>query len=137
MKKNNLGNIQKLNYCGCKFGNKSTCGNIATYQVSLCKRGIDTSKPVLSQIYDYRCETHKLKGTVSTKVFDLSELDQSSTVQMIKNFLIGLVGKNIISSFHTARQLQVKYVKDTGIMCFQPISRKWKFVYYEQIETIL
>jgi len=40
---------------------------------------------------------------------------------------------------HTARELRVKYVKPNsgGVMCFQEHSKKWKFVYYHQIESIL
>lgn len=127
--------IQKPIYCGCKLGNKSKCGNIAVFIVDLCKKGIEPKSNQINK--SYRCDSHKLKGTVSTKVIDHKPFDQSLVLLEINRSLIGLVGKKIKSSFHTAKYLQVKYVKDNGIMCYQPLSNKWKYVYPEQIDYVL
>lgn len=134
----NIANIQKLSYCGCKLGNNSKCGNIATHSVKLCKRGIDVNGVILSTMYDTRCEIHKEKGTVSMKVFEVKEYDQSCSIQMVNNFLKTLIGKLIKSSVHTARELEVKFIKDNcAVMCYQNNSKKWKFVYYDQIKQIV
>ena len=66
-------------------------------------------------------------------------LGQSYSLTKINEFLHSLIGKNIVSKMHTARQLKVKYIKPNtgGIMCFQEHSKKWKFVYYNQIKDVL
>ena len=133
----NLANVQPLKYCGCKSSNTSSCSNIATYQVTLRKRKEFDKNPMELQ-YDYRCEEHKNKGTTSKKIHEANEFDQGFSLQKINDFLKTLIGKNIHSKFHTARELRVKYLKENGgVMCFQEHSKKWKYVFYNQIDVVL
>ena len=131
----NLANIQKLYYCDCG-GKNSTCSEVATHQVKLSKK--DDSLLIPTKVWwEYRCDEHINKGTKSKRVYETSELDQSYTLQKVNAFLKSLIGKSIKSSMHTAKGLEVKYLKSNGgVMCYQPISKKWKFVYYEQIQSV-
>jgi len=134
----NIANIQKLYYCDKKSGNTCKCSNIATRQVKL-RRKSEKDKLTASQELQHRCEEHANTSTVNKVVVESTPLDQSYSITMINRFLNTLIGKNIVSKMHTARQLRVKYVKPEkgGVMCFQEHSNKWKFVYYEQIESVL
>ncbi len=132
----NLASIQKLKYCGVNIGS-CTCANVAIYQVDLISRK-ETSTNITTQYSDYRCEKHKLKGTTGKKIFKCNQLDQSLTLGVINRFLNSIIGKNISSSAHTAKELEVKYLKENGgVMCYQNYSKKWKFVYYNQIEAVM
>ena len=134
----NLANIQKLHYCGKKLGNMCTCSNIATRQVKLRKKS-EIDKITAEQEWQYRCEEHAKTPTVNKSVFESNEFDQSYALTKINIFLNSLIGKNIVSKAHTARQLNVRYVKlnTGGVMCYQEHSKQWKFVYYHQIESVL
>jgi len=134
----NIANIQKLYYCDKKSGNTCKCSNIATRQVKL-RRKSESDKLTASQELQHRCEEHANASTVNKVVVESNPLDQSYSLTMINRFLNTLIGKSIVSKMHTARQLRVKYVKPEkgGVMCFQEHSKKWKFVYYEQIESVL
>lgn len=132
----NLAKIQKLYYC--QHGNKNShCSNIATHQVRLRSKK-DKSIIVMKSEWQYRCDNHKNTGTKTKRVYQIDDLDQSYTLKKINDFLISLIGKRIKSNAHTARELEVKYLKSNGgVMCYQSHSKKWKFVYYEQIQEIL
>lgn len=132
----NLANIQKLHYCDKKSGNRCTCANIATRQIKTKKKGDESS---LNYKFGYRCEEHANTSTVNSVVVESLPFDQSYSLTKISQYLTTLIGKNIVSKMHTARQLRVKYIKPNtgGIMCFQEHSKKWKFVYYEQITEVL
>ena len=80
------------------------------------------------------CGIFANSGGMKSKPFD-----QSYILTKISQYLTTLIGKNIVSKMHTARQLRVKYIKPNtgGVMCFQEHSKKWKFVYYEQITEVL
>lgn len=134
----NLANTQKLFYCDKKSGNTCKCANIASRKIILKKKG-EENNITTKQVHGYRCEKHALTSTVNKSVVESLPFDQSYSLSKINDFLKGLIGKNIVSSIHTARQLRVKYVKPNtgGVMCFQEHSKKWKFVYYEQIIKIL
>lgn len=127
-----LKNMTKLHYCNKKCSNTATCANIATRQVKL----VDSSEKVECQ---YRCEKHATTPTVNKKVLEVNLFDQNHLLMEINKVLNTLIGKNIKSKMHTARELRVKYVKPNtgGVMCFQEHSKKWKFVYYNQIVSIL
>jgi len=133
----NLANIQKLHYCDKKIGNSCKCANIATRQITM-KSKEDQSLSA-TQTHGYRCEEHAITGTVNKIVTESLPFDQSFALTKISQFLHSLIGKNISSKFHTAKQLRVKFVKPNtgGVMCFQEFSKKWKFVYYEQITDVL
>lgn len=134
----NLANIQKLHYCDCRSGYKTTCSNVATWQVRMCSKKEKDLEIHLKQIWEHRCDKHKTKSTASKIVYKADPFDQGYALQMINNFLKTIIGKRIHSKFHTARELEVKYLKPNGaVMCFQPITKKWKFVYYNQIESVL
>jgi hypothetical protein len=136
----NLANIGvPLRYCGKNSGNfKATCSNIATWQVKLCHKNEKGKDFHLKVKYDYRCDEHKHSSTSDYMVFDTSPFDQGYALQKINDFLKSIIGKKIHSKFHTARELEVRYLKSNGgIMCFQPITKKWKYVYYNQIDSIL
>lgn len=134
----NIANIQKLYYCDKKIGNRCKCSNIATLQIKMKKKG-EESILSANQEHGYRCEKHANTGTVNKSVVESIPFDQSFALTKISQFLHSLIGKNISSNYHTAKQLRVKFVKPNtgGIMCFQEYSKKWKFVYYEQITEVL
>ena len=134
----NIAKIQKLNYCDKKSGNTCKCANIATRQVKL-KNKADKDNLTATQEWQYRCEEHSTTPTVNKVVVDSSPLDQSYSLTKINKFLHSLIEKNIKSKMHTAIQFKVKYVKPNtgGVMCFQEHSKKWKFVYYDQISDVL
>lgn len=134
----NIANIQKLHYCCKKGGDTCKCANIATRQVKL-KNKAERDSSTAKQEWQYRCEKHATTPTVNKVVVESNPIDQSYFLQKINQYLNSLIGKNIKSKMHTARQLRVKYVKPNtgGVMCFQEHSNKWKFVYYEQITEVL
>ncbi len=134
----NIANIEKLYYCDKKTGNTCKCSNIATRQVKL-KNKAEKDRITAQQEWQYRCEKHAATPTVNKVVVESNPFDQSYSLTKINRFLHSLIGKNIVSKVHTARQLIVKYVKPNsgGVMCFQEHSKKWKFVYYEQISEVL
>lgn len=122
-------------YCKKKLSNTARCSNIATQQVTL---GFLNKDGEYRFEISHRCDTHKHTGTVNGKVTDIVSIDQSNNLKKINNFLDSIIGKTIRSKVHTAKQLIVKYRKSNGgIMCLQPITKKWKYVYYNQIEEIL
>lgn len=132
----NLANIQKMYYCDKKLSNNSTCPNIATRQVSLKFKGnIDNT----TVEHGHRCEIHSNCSTGRKEVVRSEPFDQEFALTLINQFLRSVIGKNIVSKFHSAKQLRVKYVvKNTGgIMCLQEITQKYKFVYYHQITEVL
>lgn len=133
----NLANVQKLHYCDKKSSNTCTCGNIATWQVDMCGKLNDSEIKLTSESH-YRCDEHKNSGTVNRKVYSQLKFDQSFAITKINEFLKSLIGKSIHSTAHTARELEVKFLKDNcGVMCYQPYSKKWKFTYYHQIDKII
>jgi len=134
----NIANIQKIKYCDKKSGSSCKCANIATRQVKL-KNKFENDSPTARQEWQYRCEEHATTPTVNKVVVESNPFDQGYSLTMINRFLTSIIGKNIKSNAHTARELRVKYVKPNtgGVMCFQEYSNKWKFVYYEQISEVL
>lgn len=123
--------LPKLHYCACKSG-MTTCANVAAYRIKLQSKKNDS--PDAETAYSYRCEEHKTRGTTNKKVIESNPLDQSESLRTIFSFLRSLVGTTIQSKAHTAKELEVKYLKENaGVMCFQPITKKWKYVYYNQI----
>ena len=128
-----ISGLPNIAYCKYMIGDIG-CGRLAQYRVQLYKRPGVPSIIKTSQ----RCEQHKLKGGKKWKVFDSQPLIQSDAIKTVMGFLRSIVGREIVSSFHTARSLEVKYVKENcGVMCWQPISKKWKFVYCNQIVSVL
>jgi hypothetical protein len=134
----NIANIQKLKYCDKKSGSSCKCANIATRQVKL-KNKFENDSLNSHQEWQYRCEQHANTPTAGKVVFESKPLDQGYSLTKINRFLTSIIGKNIKSIAHTARELRVKYVKPNtgGVMCFQEHSKKWKFVYYQQISEVL
>jgi hypothetical protein len=127
--------LPKLNYCGCKSSNTSHCAKVAVYKVKLITKKNDSENGEIA--LSYRCEEHKNKGTNSKKVIELNPFDQTDVLRKINDFLRSLIGTTIQAKVHTAKELQVKYLKENGaVMCFQPITKKWKYVYYNQIILI-
>ncbi|MHC0442350.1 hypothetical protein [Flavobacterium sp. 3-210] len=126
-----LANIKEhLKYCG------NSCAHLAKYKITLEAKVLTpkSEKPKTA----YRCEDHKNKGTNGKKITNQVPFDQSEKLLKVNEFLQSLVGRNIHSRFHTARHLRVKYLKENGgVMCFQEHSKKWKYVYYNQIDSIL
>lgn len=123
--------LPKLNYCGCKR-NTGRCANVAVFKVKLRSKKNDS---ITAQTdYAYRCELHRQKGTTNKKIVETEAFDQSYALQKINNFLKSLIGKTIQSTVHSAQGLQVKYLKENGaVMCFQSITKTWKYVYYNQV----
>jgi hypothetical protein len=134
----NIANIQKLHYCDKKSGNTCNCPNIATRQVKLKNKAFKDN-PSATQEWQYRCEEHATTPTVNKVVVETNPFDQSYSLTKINEFLYSLIGKSIKSKIHTSKQLLVKYVKPNtgGVMCFQEKTKKFKFVYYEQISEVL
>lgn len=132
----NIANIPKIHYCQKRSGNTARCSELATTIVSLCSKH---QHPETNDGMEknHRCDEHAKTPTVGKRVFDSEPLDQSEEIKQMNNFLHSLIGKKIHSQAHTAKELIVKYVKPNGgVMCLQPITKKWKFVYYHQIVTI-
>lgn len=134
----NLANIQKLYYCD-KLSNNCSCGNIATRQIKMVnKRWKNNPDSCPTKIMGYRCEEHSFKPTVNYFVGESNELDQEYAFTKINQFLKSLINKKIISTHHGKRPLIVKYLgKNCGIMCLNEFTKKWKFVYYNQIKQVL
>ena len=129
--------FQRPKYCCHKIGNTGTCSKFATRQVKLCSRKEELDAVHLKVEWSYRCEEHKQSGTVGRKVFESNEFDQSYAIQKVNEFLNSIIGKVIKCKVHTAKGLEVRYRKDNGgVMCFQPITKKWKYVYYNQITEV-
>lgn len=133
----NIVNIQTLHYCNKKTSYTGTCRNIATRQIETKRKKDNTANAI--QTGGYRCEEHAMSGTANMVVVKSLPFDQSFALTKISQYLHSIVNKNIISKFHTAKQLRVKYVKlnTGGVMCFQEYSKQWKFVYYHQIEKVI
>jgi len=124
--------LPNLIYCGCKNSNTGHCASVASYHVKLRTRKNDSD--TAETVWSYRCEAHKQSGTNKKKIVECNNLDQSISLQIINNFLKSLIGKKIQATVHSAKALEVKYMKENGaVMCFQPITKKWKYVYYNQV----
>lgn len=68
------------------------------------------------------------------KIESIEEVDQSKNVEEINTYLRTLIGKNIRSTRDRAKALVPQYLgKNCAIMCLQPITRAYKYVYYNQI----
>lgn len=134
----NLAGVQKLNYCDKKTGNNCKCSNIATFSVILKNRDNKDSLTA-QQEWSYRCGKHSKTSTANKVVVESNPLDQSFSITIINRFLRSIINKSIKSKKHTAKSLIVKYVKNDkcGVMCFNEQSKKWLFVYYEQITSII
>lgn len=129
--------LPKLKYCKCKSGNGSF-SKIATHEVKLRSRKDDPESIPIKGELSYRCQLHSLKGTTGKRVFESIPFDQTLELQEVNDYLKSLIGKKIESRVHTAKELEVKYLKDNGgVMCLQPITKKWKFVYHDQISNVL
>ncbi len=123
----------KLQYCQIKHGT-GQCSNLATHICCLIRKDGKQENNVQE---GYRCEEHKNNGTKSLKVKNILNFDQTIELKRVNEFLKSLIGKNIKSNFHSARYLEARYLKPNGaIMCYQNHSRKWKYVYYNQIQEI-
>lgn len=126
-----------LVYCKHKSSNTSSCGNVATRRVKLCRRKCDAPADGEAAVTSYRCEHHAAAGTGGYRIFESEAFDQSAALRKVNNFLDSLIGKTIQSTVHTAKGLVVKYKKPNGgVMCFQPVTEKWKFVYYHQVKDV-
>jgi hypothetical protein len=134
----NIANLPKLHYCNKKCSNTAKCSGIATLQVCLKSKAPKDGAPE-SVLWEYRCDDHATTGTSSKVVSESRPFDQTKTLEIINKYLTSLIGRNIKSKAHTALMLRVKYIKfdKGGVMCFQEHSKKWKFVYYEQITQVL
>ncbi len=129
-------NLPKLKYCDTKLSDISGCGSLAAYKVKLASRKNESE--TTETVSAYRCEHHKGTGTNSKKVIELIPFDQFANIRQVNEFMRSIVGKEIVSKFHSANGLKVIYLKDNGgIMCQQPITKKWKFVYSHQITAIV
>jgi hypothetical protein len=127
-------NEPTLKYCQCKTGT-GHCSNIATFKVKLGPKKL-TDKPKF--INAYRCTKHIDKGTVSKKVVEKAECNQVNDLEQINTYLRSLIGKKIRSRFHHNQVIEVKYLKDNGaVMGFQPVTKKWKYIYYNQITEVI
>lgn len=127
--------LPTLIYCRKKIGNHATCGKIATHCVTMQNK----KENVISkrQINVHRCDAHIKSSTSTKQVVSTMPIDQSKELYSINKFLYTIIGKRISSTFHTAKYLTVKYVKENGgVMCFQEVTKKWKFVYFRQISII-
>lgn len=96
--------LPKIHYCNKKSSNTSCCSNVATRRVKLIRKDEASAKVE----YAYRCEEHAMTPTVNKKVIESSPFDQSLNLTNINQYLQSLIGKNIVSKVHTARQLRVK-----------------------------
>lgn len=131
-------NFEALKYCQKNIGNTGTCSCVATRQVKLCDKESVGRAVKIKERWEYRCEEHATTGTVNYVVYESNPLDQSWNLQKVNQWLRQFIGKEIKSKVHTAKGLIVKYLKDNGgVMCFQPVTKKYKFVYYNQITHVL
>jgi hypothetical protein len=129
--------FQRPQYCCKKIGNTGRCSQFATWKVKLCSRTEQLDTLHLKYEMSYRCDEHKQSGTVNRKVFETRAFDQSYAIDKVNKFLNSIIGKIVKCKVHTAKGLEVKYRKDNGgVMCFHPITKKWKFVYYDQITEV-
>ena len=124
--------------CDKKSSNICKCAGIATRMVLLKSKALKDNPTSTLQLR-YRCEEHAISSTAKKVVVESTPFDQSNKLVQINAYLHSLIGKNIRSNAHTAKELRVKYVKPNtgGVMCFQEHSNKWKFVYSEQITAVL
>ncbi len=121
--------LPNIKYCQKNKSNHSSCSHLATQIVTLVSE--------VSQRIEYRCDSCK-GGTTKMKVQSIEPFNQDENIRAVNSFLRLLIGKSIKSKAHTAKALQVQYMKDNcGVMCFQPITKKYKYVYYNQITAIL
>jgi hypothetical protein len=128
--------VPKLKYCDKRSGHSIGCAQVATFQIWLCGKG-DNHVIKVHKVGGYRCDAHKNSSTVGRKVCEAHPFDQSYQLQKVNEFLRSLIGKMIQSKWHTAKELEVKYLKENGgVMCLQPITKKWKFVYCHEIKAI-
>jgi hypothetical protein len=120
-----------IQFCCNKTSNTSRCSSLATHQVELKSKKNETIST------SFRCDAHKQTGTNGKTVVGAVPFDQQEKVNTVFAYLRTLVGRRIKSSWHSAKELEVKYLKDNcGVMCFQPITKKWKYVYYNQITSV-
>jgi hypothetical protein len=128
--------FQKLVYCDKNVSNTATCGKVATHQGYLSSK--KDNSIIASKAFCYRCDEHKDTGTVNRKPKDMRPFDQSYSLHMTTEYLKSLIGKSITSKWHRAdKELVVKMVKPNGgVMCQNPHTKKWKFVYAKQITLI-
>lgn len=128
--------MEKLQYCQSRSSNTGHCAEIAAHTVTLITRN---NKENGEKRTERRCEKHKNKGTTKKCVIDSKTLDQSELYGQVNRFLNSLIGKNIVSSYHPVTYQYPfigKYLKDNGgIMCYNDHTKKWKFVYYHQIQN--
>ena len=125
--------LPNIKYCCNKTSNSSHCSSPAKYKVLLVSRKNDSEKTMES----FRCEDHKNSGTNGKKVSVLTAYNQDENLTKVFTFLRSLIGKKITAKVHTAKELEVLYVKETcGVMCLHPITKKYKFVYYNQITSV-
>lgn len=123
-----------LFYCKHKMSNTSTCAHLATHKVTYVSK---KNPDIIISNNAHRCYLHKLKATANKKAIRAEPFDQSENIANVNAYLTSLIGKKIKSSAHTARELTVVFLKGNGgIMCYQSHSKKWKFVYYNQIEFV-
>ncbi len=123
--------LPSLKYCSCKMSNTGTCAKLATHKTKL------KSENTGIESFVWRCDEHTQKSTANKKYVGYELFDQSEAHRKVNEYLTSLIGKRIKSKMHTARELEVKYLKDNGgVMCFQPHSKKWKYVYYHQITHV-
>ena len=134
----NIANLPILYYCDKKTGHSCKCSGIATRRIRLKNRHEKDMPNAVSE-WGYRCEEHAITPTAKRVVVESIPYNQWHIVTEINLFLSILVGKNIQSKIHRYQHLRVKYVKPNtgGVMCFQEKTNKWKFVYYNQISTVL
>lgn len=126
---NPAAHLPKVHYCNKKLGNTSRCSNYATH-LSVLTNDVQEDEV-------YRCEEHKGSRTQNKRVIYSMPFDQRENIRKVDSFLKNLIGRTIKSSAHTAKELVVLYTKPNGgIMCQQPITKKYKFVYYNQIREV-
>jgi hypothetical protein len=128
-----MGEIKPPIYCSKVTGNKAKCACFATHVIQLANK-----KDHNSCVKKYRCDKHRDSSTVHKTVLSSIKIDQSELINNLKSYLNTLVGKKIKSSHHRAeKMLVVQYSVNNGaVMCLNPYTRKWKLVYYSQIELL-
>lgn len=123
--------VIKLRYCDKKMSNICKCSKIATLQVVM----VNSKNPEGKKTYGYRCEEHAKDSTKNWEISRSYPLDQAHGLAEVNKYLRMFLGEYIIPKRYK-QKLLVKYIKPGtgGVMCYNESTKKYKFIYYDQIE---
>lgn len=122
--------MNDLIYCAKELSQTGSCSCLAKYKVVLQTKLNPTNG---EQRIEHRCETHKQTATAKKKVIEISPIDQTENLKEVNIFLKTFIGKIVPNKRHGCNPIG-RYLKDNGgIMCQNPVTLAWKYIYYNQI----